>query len=886
MVALFAAAAGLLALAAAFHPRRDDGVRAMRVGTGAALLAVAASLIGAVAWQTQSDAERLATWRAAHQARSQDPVPDVRSITGRVRIEPGRTVSLDLQLQVAAPPDRPLDTLLFTLNPEVAVEQVSANGENAPWTHENGLLEVRMSAPMAAGAVSTLHVTASGHPGDTFGYLDSSIDAGASTITSANLLLFGTQTGIFNSRYVALMPGQRWLPTSGPDVPAADPRTHPPDYFDLDLEVEVPAGWLVAGPGRREPLAADDEVARFRFAPGAPLAEVGLLASRFERRAIEVAGVELEVLMHPSHDRNLRLFEDAADAIADRVEALLSDAARLGLPYPYGGLTLVESPTSLRGYGGGWRMDTTQAMPGILLLRENSFPTSRFEFEFRNPARFEGTEGGLARAKVEAVERFFENDISGGNVFLGGSRNFLLFQTSARGEGAIALNFVLDDLVNQLLTGKQGYFSPYLFGPAMNATAGLIVQQVVTGQTESIVQAVSQSQSNRPSVWDRAIGVSLAALDPAADPEQALNVLTLKSPAIARSILDGLGREKTGALLAELLTRYRGHHFTAADFREAATDVGADLDAVVGDWLAESDLPGFLISPVAVERLADDAQGGPRYQARVHVLNGETTPGLLRLRYGVGAEGTPIQWDLTEPVRLRGDEAAEIGVVTTMPLRELWLRPYLSLNRNDVRLPLPRVDEGTQGNAAPLVGPRASTWRPPVSNDIVVDDLDPGFSVEADEAEAGMRLAAVGFFATPTEVDQGLPLFIGQGRPPVWSRWNSPLGWGTYRHTTAGVGSGTGTRRAIFAATLPEAGRWRLSYHLPATALPALGTYEMTLRAGSVTRTLEFDGAAAQGGWNVIGEFDLPAGDVRVEVSDRTSGNIVVTDAVRWQGVP
>jgi ABC-type transport system involved in multi-copper enzyme maturation permease subunit len=886
LLALFVAAGGLLALSAARHPRRDDGARSTSVALGAGLLTIAALLIGTVQWQTQSGAARFAAWREAHQSRSGDAVPDVRSISGRVRIDPGRAISLDLQMEVAAPPDRRLDTLLFTLNPGIVVEQLSGAGQNPTWSHENGLLQVTPASPLEAGVVTTLQVTASGAPDDTFGYLDSSVDLQSATLTNANLLLFGTQTGIFTSRYVALMPGQHWLPAAGPDVPAADPRTHPPDFFDLDLEVEVPAGWLVAGPGRREARADEAEVARFRFAPGAPLAEAGLLASRFERRAMEVAGVEVELLVHPSHDRNLRLFEDAAEAIADRVETLLSDAARLGLPYPYGGLTLVESPSSLRGYGGGWRMDTTQAIPGILLLRENSFTTSRFEFEFRNPARFEGTEGGLARAKVQAAERFFENDISGGNLFLGGSRNFLLFQTSARGDGAIALNFVLDDLVNQLLTGKQGYFSPYLFGPAMNATAGLIVQQVVTGQTESIVQAVSQSQSNRPSVWDRAMGVSLAELDPVADPEQALNVLTLKSPAIARSILDGLGREKTADLLAGLLTRYRGRHFTAADFRDVARDVGADLDAVVGDWLAEAGLPGFLFPPVAVERLTDDAQGGPRYQARVHVFNGESTPGLLRLRYGVGAEGTPTRWDLTDPVRLRGGESAEIGVVTAMPLRELWLRPYLSLNRNDMRLPLPRVDEGTQVKAAPLVGLRASTWRPPVTEDIVVDDLDPGFSVETDEADAGMRLAAGGFFAPPTEYDQGLPVIFTQTRPPVWSRWNAPLGWGTYRRTTAGVGSGSGMRRAIFAATLPAAGRWRLAYHLPASTLPALGTYDMTLRAGGDTRSLEFDGAAAQGGWNVIGEYDLPAGDVRVEVSDRSSGNLVVTDAVRWQRVP
>jgi hypothetical protein len=378
---------------------------------------------------------------------------------------------------------------------------------------------------------------------------------------------------------------------------------------------------------------------------------------------------------------------------------------------------------------------------------------------------------------------------------------------------------------------------------------------------------------------------SLAGLEPTADPEQALNVLMLKGPAIARSILDGLGREQAAAILADLVTRYRGRHFTAADFDQVARDRGVDLEALVGDWLHEAALPGFLLSPVVVERLADDPQGGPQYQTRVHVHNGEATPGLLRLRYGVGPQGSPIRWDFTDPVRLRWHDSVEIGIVTPAPLRELWLQPYLSLNRNDVRLVLPQPDQREQARAEPLAGSRPSTWRPPATSDIVVDDLDPGFRVESDEAPGGMRLAATGFFAAPAELDQGLPFLVGQVRPPVWSRWNSPQGHGTYRRTTAGVGSGSGQRRAFFSAELPHAGRWRLSYHLPASTLPALGTYDMTLHAGGQARALEFDGAAAQGGWNVIGEFDLPPGEVRLEVSDRSSGVLVVTDAVRWQPV-
>ena len=540
-LALLIMASGGISLAAALHPRPDGGSKLRRLALGGSLVAVGGLIIGSLAQQATADMDQRAGWLAAHKQHEDDPRADMRSMSGRVSIDPGRGVDLDLEIRVQAPPDTQLETLLFTLNPGLTVEEVETRGAAATWTHADGLFEITPSSAVTPGGEVIVTLVASGEPDVRFGYLDSEINVLTGPFIDGNLVLLGIESGIFSTGYVALMPGLRWLPHPGSDVPAGDPQTHPADFFEVELEVEVPADWLVAGPGRRETLEAGSDTAHFRFHPGAPVPHVGLLASRFERRAIQAAGVEIEVLVHPTHDRNLLFFADAADEIAARAEEIFTDAERLGLPYPYGGLTLVESPLTLRGYGGGWRMDTTQTMPGILLLRENSFTTSRFEFEFRDPDSFGERDGGLARAKVEAIERFFENDFSGGNLFLGGSRNFLLFQTSARGEGALALNFVIEELVSQLLTGKRGYFSPFMFDRQSGLVIGETIGSVVTGQMDSVVEAVLSATSDRPSVWDRALASSLAELDPTEDARQSLNVLALKSHAIARSILDGLG---------------------------------------------------------------------------------------------------------------------------------------------------------------------------------------------------------------------------------------------------------------------------------------------------------------------------------------------------------
>ena len=907
-LALLVMAAGGISLAAALHPRPDGGSRLRRLALGGSLVTVGGLIIGSLAQQATADIDQRAGWLAAHQQHQDDPRADMQSISGTVAIDPGRGVDLDLEIRVQAPPDTQLETLLFTLNPGFTVEQAETGGAKATWTHADGLFEITPSSAVTPGSEVIVTLVASGEPDVRFGYLDSEINVFTGPLIDGNLVLLGTESGIFNPGYVALMPGLGWLPHPGSEVPGGDPRTHPADFFEVELEVEVPAGWLVAGPGRRETLDGNANTARFRFHPGAPVPHVGLLTSRFERRAVEVAGVELEVLVHPTHDRNLRFFADAADEIAARAEEILTDAERLGLPYPYGGLTLVESPLTLRGYGGGWRMDTTQSMPGVLLLRENSFTTSRFEFEFRDPDSFGERDGGLARAKVEAIERFFENDVSGGNLFLGGSRNFLLFQTSARGSGALAIDFVLEELVSQLLTGKRGYFTPFMFDRQSGLVIGETITNIVTGQVDSVVEAVVTAAADRPSVWDRALASSLADLDPTEDARQALNVLALKSHAIARSILDGLGREKTAALLSELRTRFAGGHFDAADLARVASELDADLEPLLGDWLHETTLPGFVTSPVVVERLTDDAQGMPRYQTRVHVRNDESTPGLLRLRYIAGEDtnATSTRWDETEPVRVAGHGAVEIGVVGSAAPREVWLQPYLSLNRQDVQLTMPRVDSTTRAPAAPFLGYRPSTWRPVETTYILVDDLDPGFRVESDKAEDGVRLGGglASFFIGVVDMDQGLPEASAfQGTPTEWSRREESSSWGKYRHTIALVGQGAGDTRAVFAADIPHRGRWRLAYHLPILSsrttnsspgpgvqinaqvglAGSLGTYDLTVVAGGEKRPVEFDGAAAETGWNPLGEFDLQGGEVKVVVSNQSSGRLVIADAVRWE---
>ena len=911
-VAVISMAAGFLMLAAELYPRLDRGPTLTRILNGAGFVGIGVLLITGLVIRSFAEMDLRAAWLAAQEARRNEPRMDLESVSGVILIEPGQRLAIEVELALRNPHDRSMEHLVFSLNPGIEVEEARLDGTLATYRHELGILTVQPVEPLAPGGAIDLRIRASGVPDPRFAYLDSAIDNLAVPINESPVNTLGTAASIFRSDYVALMPGVRWLPSPGPNLSSDDPAERPRDFFWLDIDVEVPSGWLVAGPGRREAIADG----RFRFLPAAVVDDVGLFASRFERRAIDAKGIEFELLVHPTHLKNVRLFAGVADALRTRIEAVLDRAERAGLEYPYTGLTLVEVPGRLRTHGGGWRMDSLEVLPAVVLLREVGFPVARLDAPLRS-GDFRGSPGD---PQVGVLERFFRGDAGGGDLRLNLARELLFAQTGARGEGAVALEFVCQDLAARLLTGAGGYFTPYLVtrGGFADMPQLLMIRGRGGGYT-GIGYTLRKNARDSASTWQWARHTSLADLNAQTDPERAMHALALKGQAVGQALLAEMG-EDTGGLLSALRYRFAGRTFTVADFEETAASVGTPLGALLGDWIHETSLPGFVASPLTIVRLNDDRRGAPRYQTRVHVHNGEPVGGLLRLRYMVreGTSATRIRNHWSSPIRVGPHASVEIGMVVPGPPQAGWVEPYLSLNQGEMALPQPDFDLWTQSPADPFNGTRASDWLPFPEGQIVVDDLDLGFVVATDSASATPRgVATPGLDRAVPAQDEGLPEYaMFAGVPQDWARLAVGSAWGRYRRTIAVTSTKGTASEAVFATELPSAGRWRVDYHLPfrgmrpvvtgwtnaeasrsrekavRTGAPVLltmprGTYPIKLITSSYGIPVAFEASGGAEGWNPIGEIELDApGEVRLvvslgEINDAVTP-VVIADAVRW----
>ncbi|MCY3814026.1 MAG: hypothetical protein OXH15_19725 [Gammaproteobacteria bacterium] len=880
--------AGALVAFAAVADHRPDGVPpARRLVTGLALAAVGLAAMSWLGIRGEASNRIQDEWLAEHRrATDMAGLPDVQHLKGVVRVLPGDLLSVDVVLEFVLDTS-PTADVAFGLNPGMRIEHLRLDGESVSYQHEHGLLTIKYGSVSSGDASHSLALRASGAPDERFAYLDSAVDWRLRPVSN-RLGLLGTESMIFDTRYVALMPGADWLPRSGPSVAAPE---RAPDFFSLDLVVEVPDGWLVAGPGRARRDA--ERSGRFRFSPGAPVTAVGLFAGPFTRFSTRVRDVDLELLVHPPHGGTFQLFADAGEPLLADLDELLREADGLGLGYPYDGLTVVEVPARLRTYGGGWQMGSAMALPGVLLLRESGFPTARFDL-FADRARYEQWEGGVLAAKAWALRAHTYNDRGGGDLLAGFVQHLFGLQTAATGSGASAVDMVTEELAFRVVSGRSDYpnaktFTAHHFdnSPYFGAPLGELVRSAAGGYIDQLPR-LFYPFVDRPSVWELASRIPLAGLAEHVDQRLAAEALLLRGTAVARSTYDGLGRQGAASLLAGIRGENEGTGF----------DVGVmaaepELTRLLGDWLGATGMPGFLVSRAEAYRLPDADDGTPRYQLLVHVRNDEPVPGLVRvstLRWNVARGGT-------EPVPIDGHEALEIGLVVSTPPNQLWLHSHLSLNRASLRIELPEDVVDAVSEEEPFEGARPSDWQPKSLEGVVIDDLDGGFSLE-DEG-LGTRLeGGVGgaFRLWEIELDQGIPVWERQRGE--WSRRSTPSAWGKYRRTAVQARAGPGSRRVAFAANLPESGRWQLDYHVPNRHLPApdgysedvaitsfgvLGVLDMLIASANVETRIAFDAGAAEVGWNKVGEFDLEDGDVRLVVTNRTDGEVVVADAIRWR---
>ena len=420
-------------------------------------------------------------------------------------------------------------------------------------------------------------------------------------------------------------------------------------------------------------------------------------------------------------------------------------------------------------------------------------------------------------------------------------------------------------------------------------------------------------------------------------------MLLLKGNAVARSAIQYYGEEKIGQFLRTLLDRYRGQAYTKEQFEEVAAATGINFDTVVSGWLEDTRLPGFLVTDLRVDRITMPETQESSYQTSFLLRNSEPVAGLVEISFTDSAESqggiNPFalgevfgsssanirQWD---SILVDGDTTLRVAIQSDTPPSWIEVDPYLSLNRSPLHLEVADVPESTAANVALLPSVEEVDLTNVESGDVIVDDLDSGFSI-IDEISRNhenrlpkwiryMIGADVDDRPWERELDQGLEVSFSSGWPlPAhdarWTRGVDSSSHGTYRSTFAFKLADLTDSRASFSTNLPSAGEWQLEYHQPSLILPTVNihkgrfstsvgysytysigqnqsedrdtTMHIEVHNGEKVENFEINSQSLLSGWNIIGSVNIhKEANVDVHISDG-SHDYVIADAIKWVNV-
>ena len=320
------------------------------------------------------------------------------------------------------------------------------------------------------------------------------------------------------------------------------------------------------------------------------------------------------------------------------------------------------------------------------------------------------------------------------------------------------------------------------------------------------------------------------------EPIKSYDAALLRNTYALSALKEYVGEEVLGKILRDLVQEYRGLNFSHEDFREIAIAHEPRFEDIAQNWLNTNKLPGFVVSGPSIEQLPTDDLDSTIFQTVFKLRNVEPVPGIVKVSWTEEQAFGANQGDFSVgnlPVQqIEPDSSYQFAVKSNLKPTSVTIEVPMSLNRTPIKLSIPSLDEietsfsSSQPNIKPI------QWNPIRSDQVIIDDLDPGFSVSGNPKEPEVPRFVpkcleefVKSFREQSEgMDLGLPTYNRSNSILQWTRAQKS-GFGRYRNTFTRVRSVSVETAhedlfsAKFAANLPYTGMWTLEYSVPGRIL-------------------------------------------------------------------
>jgi hypothetical protein len=400
------------------------------------------------------------------------------------------------------------------------------------------------------------------------------------------------------------------------------------------------------------------------------------------------------------------------------------------------------------------------------------------------------------------------------------------------------------------------------------------------------------------------------------------NILTVKGDWLFNLLRSRAGINEFRPWFSEYIDKNK---FKNIDLRKFDNDIkekfGFDFIPTLDSWFNSKDQPGFLFTGLrATEIIVGDRS---RYQITFIASNPEPVAGLFNISFRIGGSGGNLAMkisadnaqsgsgskseigrgmdadDISRIVFLAPREAKRIGIILDAEPRTMMINTLVAKNiPGDIELPFNEILKA-KGESKEFSGEETLLAMPAFSDpaEIIVDNEDTGFISSKQNTTSPLKK-----FLKVKNRNSNTYMKI--------STWNTPEYWqpvvltsyyGKYVRSAIYTRSGAGDKSVTWKTPISGQGYYDIYCYIGKTIdrMKVKGGqqedegddygrenqikdlhYKVFHDEGVDDISIDYD--QAEGGWNNLGRFYLSKDSAKVVLTNKSTGRMVIGDAIKW----
>lgn len=808
-------------------------------------------------------------------------VPNVDILANHIQLKhASNEIEVVARLSVKNNNSTPLDSIYFTLNPELIVSEVQVGGDPVPFKQERQVLSVKSA--IQRNGETQVSISYRGKINQEVAHLE--VDRKRyEEVDYSFIYAMEKEYAFLQPEYLLLTNDILWYPDTQIGYSKKSPIKERSNFVDFKLDVEVTGTSLPVTQGKMEKVTDNT----YEFRPEYPLPQLALAIGNYEKKSITVDSVEYSIYHYPGHDYFASYFDELGDTlnvlITDLVNAYEHDQK---LSYPFNRLQLVEVPSQFFAYDKIYQSGQARTQPEMILVPEKGGDIRDFDInrQFTNMDRQAREQNKVMEDKEKQAsvfntvmkkvltrqisDRWFLDGRNSDEENLSVYSNFYAFNSGVVSDEWMLLNQGIAAYLSTEETSTRNDYSRNLNGISFTEEVNQLMRE--TNIMEILTQEIEFNQIQKS--------------------------VTLKSEYLFAYLGQLIGEEVFKAFLTNWIQTHRHQVTMYDDFRQAiSATFNLDVDPIIRQVYFDTDQPSFLIDNNEEYELLDGDR--KRYQVKFNVKNTGSNDGVIKVNFTAQNETTG--WGF---FRERNDEVAsdepgylslikagqtkQFGFVLDNPPSEYTVNTLVSKNIPSIVYIFPGQLE-TREKARPFEGERVLEE----SNDdelyeVIVDNEDDGFSTFSPIKDTYLK----------SYLDERNP--SDQKYFGVWNRsyskWLATTGssfHGGHVRSAHFTRAGKGEKTCEWTPELEEEGFYDLyTYMIGKNQNQYNGsvnegrtfTYHYTINHGDGEDKIDFNVTNAENGWNYLGSYYFTKEGGSVVLTDECDLRSVYADAIKW----